>query len=75
MKLNEKINKLLDNEVSEVEGWNFVEGHNRLVINDSCIRKMGRIKNRLDNNKMLLNINSILTRDAHNNQWVIIING
>ena len=43
MKLNEKINKLLDNEVSEVEGWNFVEGHNRLVINDSCIRKMGRI--------------------------------
>ena len=29
MNINEKINKLIDNEVSEVEGWNFIKSKNR----------------------------------------------
>lgn len=74
MNINEKINKLVDDEISEVEGWNFIKAHNRLVINDSDVMVIGRIKSRVDNNRMLLNINSTLSRDANNNQWVLTIN-
>ena len=35
---------------------------------------IGRIKSRVDNNRMLLNVNSTLSRDASNNQWVLTIN-
>ena len=74
MNINEKINKLIDNEVSEVEGWNFIKSKNRLVINDSDVMVIGRIKSRVDNNRMLLNVNSTLSRDASKNQWVLTIN-
>jgi hypothetical protein len=74
MKVNEKLNKLLINDIATIPVWDNVS-HTKVVLSFDCIRFASDIAEKIKASVLRSQVSVKIMRDSKTHKWIVVING
>ena len=74
MKVNEKLNRLLINDIATIPGWDNVS-HTKVILSFDCIRFASEIAEKIKSSVISSQVSVKIMRDSKAHRWTVVVNG